>query len=155
MRYDSLNDLPAHLREQAAEQLNGRSPRPGSRAVTVQQVDARPKRKHKYNAKKVTIDGVTFDSKREARRYLELKQLSAAGEIHGLELQPQFELQEKFTDMHGKKHQAINYVADFRYVENGHIIIEDVKGVETAVFKIKKKLLLFKYGRQFIFRIVK
>ena len=116
---------------------------------------AQPKRRHKYNAQPTEIDGIRFDSKREAKRYQELQMLAAAGEIHALQLQPRFELQPAFTDAHGKKHRAINYVADFQYYQNGHCIVEDVKGVETPVFKIKRKLFLYKYGRQVVLRIVR
>lgn len=104
---------------------------------------------HKYNAKKTTVDGITFDSKREARRYQELRNLEQFGQfndrIYGLELQPEFVLQESFKDNFGKTHRAIKYRADFKYVQNGHTIIEDVKGVQTAVFKLKAKLFIKKY----------
>ena len=106
---------------------------------------AQPKRRHKYNAQPTEIDGIRFDSKREAQRYQELQMLAAAGEIHALQLQPRFELQPAFEDSQGKRHRAIHYVADFQYVENGSVIVEDTKGMETAVFKLKKKLFLFTY----------
>lgn len=116
----------------------------GMTAVTVQDFDGRSP--NKYNAQKVEIDGVTFDSKKEARRYLQLKALAAAGEISGLELQPEFELLPAFRDVSGKKHRAIKYRADFRYRDNnGSIVIEDTKGHETAVFKLKRKMFLHRY----------
>ena len=105
----------------------------------------KPKRRHKYNAQPTDIDGIRFDSKREAQRYQELQMLAAAGEIHALQLQPRFELQPAFEDSQGKRHRAIHYVADFQYVENGRVIVEDTKGMETAVFKLKRKLFLFTY----------
>ena len=105
---------------------------------------AQPKRRHKYNAQPTEIDGIRFDSKREAKRYQELQMLAAAGEIHALQLQPRFELQPSFK-RNGKTVRAIHYVADFQYVENGRVIVEDTKGMETAVFKLKKKLFLFTY----------
>lgn len=74
------------------------------------------------------------------RRYAELKMLERAGEISELELQPRFELCP--ATKHGR---AIFYVADFRYRENGEVIVEDVKGHKTEVYKLKKKLLLAKY----------
>lgn len=119
-------------------------------AITVEEWQERyGGKKHKYNAKKTDVDGVIFDSKREAERYLELKSLEKFGQlndrIYNLELQPEFILQESFKDRHGRHHRAIKYRADFKYVQNGHTIIEDVKGVETAVFKIKKKLFIKKY----------
>lgn len=99
----------------------------------------------KYKAKKTVFDGITFDSQKEAMRYGELKLLERAGEISDLELQPKYVLQEGFRDKDGKKHIAITYKADFKYVEKGKEIVEDAKGFETEVFKIKLKLLLYKY----------
>jgi hypothetical protein len=119
---------------------------PARTAVTVQDwPQAMEKRQHKYNARKTEIDGVTFDSKREAQRYVKLKARAAAGEIHALQLQPRFELQPSFKGANGKTIRAIHYVADFQYVENGRVIVEDAKGMETAVFKLKRKLFLFTY----------
>lgn len=102
---------------------------------------------HKYNAVATKVDGHIFPSKAEARRYQELKLMLAAGEIADLELQPVYILQESFKDEHGNRHRAIAYVADFRYIEaaSGTVIVEDVKGMQTDVFKIKLKLLLHKH----------
>lgn len=93
-----------------------------------------------------TVDGIVFDSKREAARYLELRAMERAGLISELELQPEFELQEAFTRA-GKRERAITYRADFRYRddESGHWIVEDVKGMRTEVYRIKRKLLLHQY----------
>lgn len=99
---------------------------------------------NKYQARKTLIDGFNFDSKKEGRRYLELKFMQHAGIISDLELQPVFLLQDKFQH-HGKTYRAIKYIADFRYLKNGETIVEDVKGFETQVYKIKKKMLLKKY----------
>ena len=104
--------------------------------------------RRKYGNRKTTIDGITFDSKREAARYRQLKALEQAGEICNLELQPRFVLLDTFTDSHGKRHQAITYVADFQYTEAGRVVVEDAKGVETAVFKIKRKLFLSRYPHE-------
>ncbi|MTI49471.1 MAG: DUF1064 domain-containing protein [Firmicutes bacterium] len=102
---------------------------------------------NKFRAKKTTVDGITFDSKKEANRYCELKLLLKANEIKDLELQPKFVLQDKFKK-NGKTHRAISYVADFRYIDctTGETVVEDVKGMETKVFKIKKKLFEYKYS---------
>lgn len=100
---------------------------------------------NKYGNKKTVIDGIKFDSKLEAKRYSELKLMQKAGVIKDLELQPKFLLQEGFRDADGKKHQAINYIADFKYIQDGETIIEDTKGRETDVYRIKKKMLLYKY----------
>jgi hypothetical protein len=101
-------------------------------------------RRHKYNAKKTVIDGIAFDSKAEARRYQELLLLQRAGEISDLELQPKFLLQAGFTDNTGKRQRAIHYIADFQYVENDQMIIEEVKGYKkNAVWRLKKKMFLY------------
>lgn len=158
--YTSIDQLPPEYREQAAAQIADKRPsrHESLKARPVvqfgQHVDAQA-RDHKYNAKKTTIDGVTFDSKKEAQRYTVLQARVSAGEIHALQPQPRFELQPAFKDVRGKTVRAIYYVADFQYVENGHIIVEDVKGMETAVFKLKRKLFLYRYGRQVVLRIIK
>lgn len=85
-----------------------------------------------------------FDSAKEAKRYKELKLLEQAGEINNLELQPHFLLQESFRK-NDKTYRKIEYVADFKYTENGKTIVEDVKGLQTEVFKIKHKLFEKKY----------
>ena len=101
---------------------------------------------NKYNAKKTTIDGITFDSKKESERYCELK-LRARDKnnpITGLELQPEFPC--NITQPNGMTIKVCTYRADFRYIENGKTIIEDVKGVKTPVYKLKKKLVEALYG---------
>ena len=100
----------------------------------------------KYNARKTTVRGIKFDSKLEANRYLVLLSAQQQGRIAELSLQPKFTLQDGFRDARGKKHRAITYKADFAYkTPCGSIVIEDAKGVQTPVFKLKKKLLLHKY----------
>ena len=98
----------------------------------------------KYNAHKATVDGITFDSQREANRYCELKLMEKAGQITSLELQPEFELQPKYRK-HGRTVRAIIYRADFRYKENGVMVVEDVKGMRTDVYRMKKKMLEYRY----------
>lgn len=90
-----------------------------------------------------TYDGIMFDSKKEMKRYLVLKLLEKNGDIQNLELQPVIELQESFK-YDGKTIRAIQYKADFLYYENGKMIYEDVKGMKTKEYIIKKKLLLKK-----------
>jgi hypothetical protein len=102
------------------------------------------RRLNKYFSRKTTIDGIVFDSKKEGRRYSELKLLERAGEISDLILQPEFILQEGFTK-NGKRHRAIVYIADFQYMKNGQTVIEDTKGVKTEVYRIKKKLFEKRY----------
>lgn len=113
-------------------------------------------RRNKYNAKKIKIDGHTFHSKREAERYCELKLFLKAGEIKDLVLQPRFLLQDEFFDKNEIKHKKIEYVADFLYIDKaGRNIVEDVKGVLTDVYKIKKKIFLKKYDEQYDFREIR
>lgn len=99
---------------------------------------------HKYRAKPTTVDGIRFASKAEARRYGQLRLLERAGKIVGLKLQPRFVLQEAFS-RDCKLVQAITYTADFQYVEKGKVMVEDVKGFSTAVFRIKWRLFLKRY----------
>lgn len=99
---------------------------------------------NKYGAEVTFVDGIRFDSKLEANRYIVLLVAEQAGEIEKLELQPKFEIQPAFTDSAGNKHRSIYYVADFRYrLPDGRVVVEDTKGMETDVFKLKKKLILF------------
>lgn len=86
-------------------------------------------------------DGIMFASKAEKERYDELKMLERCGKISNLELQPKFLLIPKIK----KGDRATYYIADFAYIRDGKRIIEDVKGFKTAVYKLKKKLLLWKY----------
>ena len=94
---------------------------------------------NKYRNKKVIVDEKEFDSKREGNRYKELKLLERAGEIKNLELQPRFLLQDSFKK-NGRTFRKIEYVADFKYIENGKTIVEDTKGIQTDVFKLKHKI---------------
>lgn len=98
----------------------------------------------KYKNKKVQIDMYVFDSIAESRRYKELALLEKAGEIENLQLQPKFLLQESFKK-NGKTYRKIEYIADFMYEEKGKVIVEDVKGKETEVFKLKHKLFEYEY----------
>ncbi len=105
------------------------------------------KKYNKYGNKKITIGGVSFDSIKEADRYKQLKLLEKAGKIVDLELQPKYDLLDSFK-YNGETIRKISYKADFRYidVESDQLIVEDVKGFKTEVYKIKKKLFLKKYG---------
>lgn len=103
-------------------------------------------KKSKYGANKCEIDGIKFDSRKEANRYQQLKQLEKAGTISDLQLQVPFVLQDSFV-FNGKKIQAIKYIADFTYWENGELVIEDTKGVRTDVYNIKKKMFMYRYKK--------
>ena len=91
------------------------------------------------------VDGYVFDSKAEARRYAELKLLLRAGKITGLVIHPVYVLQETFQRENGKTIRPITYEADFCYLEGKSLVVEDVKGVETEVFRIKRKLFFFRH----------
>lgn len=99
--------------------------------------------RNKYHASKTEIDGIRFDSRKEAARYSELKLLERAGEIRDLQLQVPFELIPK---QEGER--ACTYVADFVYhmTDTGKMVVEDAKGMRTDVYKIKRKLMLWRHG---------
>ena len=95
----------------------------------------------KYHSKKEMVDGITFASKKEARRYQELKLLERAKAIQDLKLQVAFPLIKK--SINGRE---IKYIADFVYYEDGKLIVEDTKGYRTDVYKLKKRLVAELYG---------
>lgn len=101
----------------------------------------------KYHATKTTIDGITFDSRKEAKRYQELKLMERAGAIKDLRRQVRYELIPAF-DVQGKHYRPTSYVADFVYTDckTGNEIVEDVKGMRTDVYRIKAKLFAHRYG---------
>lgn len=101
----------------------------------------------KYKNKKVVINGIKFDSKKEANRYLELKLMEDTDYIKDLELQKKFELIPKY-EINGRKVRAMNYICDFYYFDilNNRYVVEDVKGMKTQLYKCKKKIFEYKYG---------
>lgn len=125
---------------------------------------------NKYHSRKAVVDGITFDSGREAERYSQLKLLEKANKITGLALQVKFELLpakyeetvEVFTKGRNKGkpkrgkciEKAVTYIADFVYCENGRMIVEDAKGCRTKDYIIKRKLFRWRYGENYEFREV-
>ena len=98
--------------------------------------------KNKYGARKLTApDGQVFDSVKEYHRWGCLRLLERAGKITDLKRQVKFELIPK---QEGER--ACYYIADFTYMENGELVVEDCKGFKTDVYKIKKKLMLMEHG---------
>ena len=113
----------------------------------------------KYHNKKSIVDGINFDSKKEAKRYEVLKALEKAGVIHNLQRQVKYVLipaqheptsevytkgKEKGKPKKGKLiERECAYYADFVYCHNGHIIVEDTKGMKTPDYIIKRKLMLY------------
>jgi len=89
---------------------------------------------NKYRNIKTEVDGIKFDSKKEARRYSELKLLEKTEVISELVLQPKFPIR-----VEGVK--VCVYIADFAYKENHKFIVEDCKGMKTSVYNLKKKLM--------------
>lgn len=92
------------------------------------------------------MDGITFDSSREAHRYLVLKGMVEDGLIENLRRQVRYELVPAF-DVDGRHYRPVYYVADFVYVEDGKEIVEDVKGMRTDVYRLKSKLFARRYGK--------
>lgn len=121
-------------------------------------------RRSKYGNRKTVVDGITFDSKKEANRFRELQLLERAGKITALQRQVKYVLiptQREFSNEIYKKgaHQGhfkpgkvlekeCSYIADFAYIQDGAYVVEDTKGVRTEVYKIKRKLMLERYGIQ-------
>jgi hypothetical protein len=124
-----------------------------------------PDKKNKYHAEKVKVDGEVHASKKEYQRFCELNLLERIGKINNLRRQVKFELvpsqwEEVETDdyyLRGPKkgqpkkkrvcvEQAVSYIADFVYEENGNEIVEDTKGMRLADYIIKRKLMLYVHG---------
>ena len=112
---------------------------------------------NKYKNKKVVVNGIQFDSKKESRRYQELLLLEQQGQIQSLQRQVKYVLipAQREPDTVGsrggvKKGKVIErecaYIADFVYLENGKKVVEDTKGFRTADYKIKRKLMLYVHG---------
>lgn len=111
----------------------------------------------KYHSKKVHIDNETFDSKKEYKRYLELKEKQRKGEIRELKRQVKFELiptqyeiigiytkgQKKGLPKRKVVQRPVAYIADFTYIENEEYIVEDSKGYRTTDYILKKKMMYY------------
>lgn len=106
------------------------------------------KKKGKYRSEKTIIDDISFDSKKEAKRYCELKALEKTGEISELQRQVRYTLIPSQKDESGKTiERPCQYVADFVYKSNdGQTVVEDTKGIRTTAYIIKRKLMLERFG---------
>ena len=165
LRYDSLADMPPKMREQIQGKMMDQIRQ--KKAATVadgpeEQADTRSK----YHNEKAEADGIKFDSRKEARRFCQLKLAMELGVIEDLRLQVDFTLIEAYTDAKGERHQALRYKADFTYKVRsagydhmaqlgcedieywrslwpGALVIEDVKseGTKTRVYINKKKMM--------------
>lgn len=108
-------------------------------------------KRSKYNASKLEVDGERFDSKKEYKRWLELRSLEEQGEISELRRQEKHELIPSQKVVGQKTLRAVYYVADFVYIDkDGNKVVEDVKGYRGggayAVFRIKAKLMMWVHG---------
>lgn len=135
--FESLADLPAGVREQAARKLmDGKRTSPAAATSEGQS-------KSKYHNEPMTVAGIRFDSKKEARRYEQLMIQLQLGIIRDLRLQQDFTLQEAYTTPEGFRVRAIRYKADFVYTvcETCEQVIEDAKGRRTDVYQLKRKMM--------------
>lgn len=121
-------------------------------------------KRSKYGNRKTVVNGIKFDSQKEARRYQELRLLERAGRISDLRLQvkfqlippqraPSFEVYKSGPNKGRRKpgkllEKECSYIADFVYIKNGETVVEDAKGFKTDVYIIKRKLMLERYGIQ-------
>lgn len=143
LRVDSLADLPEQVRQQVGGKIAAQT--------------------SKYHNRKIEINGIRFDSRKEAQRYVQLMNAMRLGAIRDLRLQVDFTIQEAHTDCQGKRIRAIRYRADFTYRLTGVLpgevsaedrdlwhryftagtetVVEDVKGVKTQAYKLKEKLM--------------
>ncbi len=111
----------------------------------------------KYRNHKTTLDGIPFDSRKEANRYAELRMMEKAGLIKNLQMQVKYVLipEQREPDTVGARggihkgrliERECAYIADFVYEENGKTVVEDTKGFRTKDYIIKRKLMLERYG---------
>lgn len=105
------------------------------------------RRRSKFGAVKTVVDGITFDSKGESERYKDLKHLEKAGDIRDLKLQVSYEIVPSVV-LNGRKKPAMKYIADFVYFDTrkNQEIVEDFKGVRTAIFIAKKHLMKYMHN---------
>lgn len=104
-------------------------------------------RRSKYNAVKTVVDGITFDSKREAKRWQELRMMVRGSLIDELERQVSYELAPSVKIAGEKRARpALRFKADFRYIENGATVVEDSKGMPDTAFRIRQHLMKSVHG---------
>jgi len=142
LRFSSPDMLPPAYKAQAEKQLRDGASGPGSafdrvskltgpttKTCKVDIIESPPKRKNKYSAKAVRIDDIRFDSTAEGKRYAELKQLQQAGEVIRFHRQVIFDLP-----------GGTQYRVDFQiFWTDGRVTYEDVKGVQTETFRLKRR----------------
>ena len=146
----NFSDLPPKAQEQvkikyAIEEARRRQ------NTFARNLSRKEKKEQKYHAKKTVVDGIEFDSAKEANRWSELRLMEKAGDISDLRRQVEYELIPKQTAEDGTTERAVRYIADFVYTDHdGKTVVEDVKGYKRGqaytVFAIKRKLMLQRYG---------
>lgn len=161
MQYDDISQLPPKYQEQVLRKMGKAFA--GTTAEELEQTIKSamggfananpPQKKSKYHSEKTEIDGIRFDSRKEARRFLELREMERRGEISDIRLQVNFTLIEGHTKPTGERVRPEVYKADFTYRKRDNsgsytiYIVEDVKsaGTRTEKYKIKKKQLWEKF----------
>lgn len=99
----------------------------------------------KYHSTPTEVNGIRFDSKREAKRWTELRLMERAGKIQKLKRQVKYLLiPSQYRDGKCIEREA-SYIADFVYIKDGHLVVEDCKGFRTPEYKLKRKLMLERY----------
>jgi hypothetical protein len=120
----------------------------GNTAATVKAAGKSTGRRNKYGAEATEVNGIRFDSKAEAKRYMQLKAMEKGGEIRDLRIQVAFELIPAQV-VHGRKERPVKYVADFVYLDQeGNQVVEDTKSAPTKTreYTIKRKLMAWRHG---------
>lgn len=161
MRFDSLEDMPPALRKRVEEQLaRERTAAQSKTASAASEKSAEAfrqisrdmnanrqekKSESKYYNQKTKVMGREFDSRHEAERYMQLRSMEQNGIISDLRCQVPYELVQS-QRVCGKMIRASYYIADFVYNRDGEEVVEDAKGVKTAVYQLKKKLMAVNYG---------
>lgn len=152
-QYDDISKLPPRYQEQVRRKLAEKRSPPKEKPERKDLPADRTARKSKYGNRKTEADGILFDSKKEAKRFLELREMERAGEIFDLRLQVNFTLIEGYTKPNGERVKPEIYRADFTYFRRDKTggrsiyIVEDVKtrGTRTEAYKIKRKQLYEKF----------
>ena len=149
MQIDDISKLPERYQRQIMSKIAERERQKTSPAT-------QKTKEPKYHNIKTEVNGIRFDSQKEARRYQELLRLEELGLIEDLRLQVNFTLQEAFTKSNGERVRAIVYKADFTYKKRDEnddytlYIVEDVKSraTKTPTYRMKKKLMWEKFRIQ-------
>jgi hypothetical protein len=140
-RVKSAADLPKNVRIAGIAHVDSKG-----KVSAFQKTDI-PLKPSKYKNVKTEVDGIKFDSKKEALLFSGLKLSEMVGDITGLERQVKYELIPSQTRSDGSKERAVNYIADFQYRKrNGVLVVADAKGIKTPDYIIKRKLMLHVHG---------